>query len=136
MPIPVLACQYQSWTNVQQYQYQFKFKTYFCVCRYFYHILRTILPGSKNPLAQKLFWFVAPAMASSGFGPYHGLWHNDAPSKRVVITPTSGRMMRAFVLVVFTPQPGLYHAYGTAIFHDVFFMHKINLIVNNNMILD
>ncbi len=46
---------------------------YFCICKYIYIILRTIVPGSKIPFAQKLFWFVTTTMALSGFGPYHGL---------------------------------------------------------------
>jgi hypothetical protein len=48
-------------------------------------------------------------MVLSGFGPYHGLWHNDAQSKRIVVTPTSWGMIHVLGLGVFTPQPKLYH---------------------------
>jgi hypothetical protein len=77
----------------------------------------TIVPGS---VAQKLFWFVATTMAPSGFGPYHGQWRKDNPTKRIDITPTSGAMMRTLGLDVLTPQPEIYQAYGTVIFHDFF----------------
>jgi hypothetical protein len=32
-------------------------------------------------------------MVAGGFGPYHRLWPDDAPSKCIIITPTSGRMI-------------------------------------------
>jgi hypothetical protein len=38
----------------------------------------------------ELFLFFAATMAWSGFGPHHGLWHEDAPSKCIVVTPTLG----------------------------------------------
>ena len=38
-------------------------------------------------------------MAAGGFGPYHCLWTDDAPSKRKVVTPTSGGMMPALSFV-------------------------------------
>ena len=38
-------------------------------------------------------------MAAGGFGPYHRLWTDDAPSKRKVVTPTSGGMMPALGFV-------------------------------------
>jgi hypothetical protein len=121
------------WQGVSYY----KFKLYFCACRYFSVVLRTIVPGSKTLLEQKLFWFVATTMASSGFGPYHGLWRKDTPTKRIdITTPTSGAMMHALGLGVLAPQPKIYHTYSTAIFCDFFFAHDIKMIVNNNMILD
>jgi hypothetical protein len=105
---------------------KYEFKMYFCMCRYFYLILRTIVPGSKTPLVQKLFWFVTATMALSSFGPYHGLWHKDAPSKHIDITPTLGAMQNALGLGVLMPQPKLYHTYGTAGFFDYFFENNIN----------
>jgi hypothetical protein len=34
-------------------------------------------------------------MAAGGFGPYHRLWADDAPSKGNVVTPTPWAMMYA-----------------------------------------
>jgi hypothetical protein len=42
------------------------------------------------------FWLT---MAAGGFGPYHRLWTDDAPSKCKVITPTSWGMMPALCFV-------------------------------------
>jgi len=52
-------------------------------------------------------------MAAGGFGPYHRLWTDDAPSKCKVVTPTSGGMMPALGFVSYhwgrelllTPHP-------------------------------
>jgi hypothetical protein len=85
---------------------------------------------------QKLFWFVSTTMVSSGFDPYHGLWHKDTPTKRIDITPTSGAMARALGLGVLAPHPKIYHAYGTDFFCDFIFAKDIIIIVNNNMILN
>jgi hypothetical protein len=41
------------------------------------------------------------------FGPYHHLWPDDAPRKRIVITPTSGGMIGAVGLALPTPKPCL-----------------------------
>jgi len=38
-------------------------------------------------------------MAAGGFGPYHRLWTDDAPSKRIVVTPTPWAMMPALGFV-------------------------------------
>jgi hypothetical protein len=76
----------------------------------------------KSSLVRKnLFLFFAATMAWSSFGPYHGLWRKNTPSKHIVVTSTSGGMMRALGLGILTPQPKLYHAYGTAMFHDFFY---------------
>jgi hypothetical protein len=90
----------------------------------------------ETSLTQKSFWFVATTMVLSGFGPYHGLWHKDTPTKCIDITPTLGTMRHVLGLGVLPPQPKVYHAYGTANYCDFIFMHNINIIVNNNMILD
>jgi hypothetical protein len=62
-----------------------------------YKMYRTLLYDTLPPY---LFASVSPltsrfplTMAAGGFGPYHRLWTNDAPSKRKVVTPTSGGMM-------------------------------------------
>ncbi len=34
-------------------------------------------------------------MVTSGFGPYHGLWLDDPPTKRVGVTPTPWTMTLA-----------------------------------------
>jgi len=33
-------------------------------------------------------------MAKSGFGPYHGLWLDDVPTKRIGVIPTPWMMTR------------------------------------------
>ena len=38
-------------------------------------------------------------MATSGFGPYHGLWHDDAPTKRIGVIPTPWAMTYALGFV-------------------------------------
>ena len=38
-------------------------------------------------------------MAAGGFGPYHRLWADDAPSKRIGVTPTPWAMMPALGFV-------------------------------------
>ena len=38
-------------------------------------------------------------MAAGGFGPYHHLWADDAPSKRIGVTPTPWAMMPALGFV-------------------------------------
>jgi hypothetical protein len=72
-------------------------------------------------LRKNVFLFFAATMAQSGFGPYHGQWPMYTPSKHIIVTSTSEEMMRVLGLGVLTPQPKLYHAYGTAIFHDFFY---------------
>jgi hypothetical protein len=95
-----------------------------------------IAPDSKTSLTQKLCWFVATTMVSSGFCPYHGLWHKDTQTKRIDITRTYGTITRALGLNILAPQPEIYHAYGTAFFCDFIFKDDINIIVNNKMILE
>jgi hypothetical protein len=43
-------------------------------------------------------------MAPSGFGPYHGMWLEDAQTKRIGIIPTPWAMTHALGLVSFHPQ--------------------------------
>jgi hypothetical protein len=38
-------------------------------------------------------------MASSGFGPYYGLWYDEAQTKRLGVIPTPWNMMDALGLV-------------------------------------
>ena len=54
-----------------------------------YIILRRIVPGSKTTFATQLFRRPVSTMATSSFGPYHGLWLDDAPAKRIgiILTP-------------------------------------------------
>ncbi len=73
-------------------------------------------------------------MAAGGFGPYHRMWTDDAPSKRKVVTTTSGGMMPAlsFVsyrrgreLLVTPPQRRicLFVFFGKKIPHEAVNMH-------------
>jgi len=43
-------------------------------------------------------------MASSGFGPYHGMLLEDAQTKCVIVIPTPWLMTHALGLVQFPPQ--------------------------------
>jgi hypothetical protein len=38
-------------------------------------------------------------MAKSGFGPYHGLWLDDAPIKRIGVISTPWMMTRALCFI-------------------------------------
>jgi hypothetical protein len=75
-----------------------------------------ILLISVVPLRLNYFGVRRATMASSGFGPYHGLWRGNTPSKRINITTTSVAMICAVGLGVLTPQPENYHQYGTVFF--------------------
>jgi hypothetical protein len=68
--------------------------------------------GAKTLFVNKLFSFFAATMASSGFCPYHSMWHEDARSKWIGAIPTPWVMMIALGLGVLTTHPELYHAYG------------------------
>jgi len=39
-------------------------------------------------------------MVMSDFGPYHGLWLDDAPTKCIGVIPTPWTMMRALGFIV------------------------------------
>jgi hypothetical protein len=82
---------------VMQNEYVFKeyFVAQFCV----YSILCTNEPGPKTPLATKLSRRLVSTMASSSFSPYHSLWYDDAPTKRLGVIPTPWMMMNALGLV-------------------------------------
>ena len=58
-----------------------------------YIILRIIIPGPKYPFVAYLFRKLVSTMATSGFGPYHGLWLDDAPTKCIGIIPIPWTMM-------------------------------------------
>ena len=60
----------------------------------FYTILRRIVLGQKIPFATQLLRNTSVTMAKSGFGPYHGLWLDDAPTKRIGVIPTPWMMTR------------------------------------------
>ena len=77
---------------------------------------------SKNLFANKLFLLFATTMAWSGFGPYHGMWHEYAQIKCLGAIPIPWAMTIALGLGVITPQPELYHAYGRAILRNFYFM--------------
>jgi hypothetical protein len=77
---------------------------------------------SKNLFANKLFSLFAATMAWSGFGPYHGMWHEYVQTKCIGVIPTPWAMMIALGLGVIMPQPVLYHAYSRAILRNFYFM--------------
>jgi hypothetical protein len=53
-----------------------------------YNILRAFIPGAKNLFANKLLSSFTATIALSGFGPYHRIWREDAPSKWIGAIPT------------------------------------------------
>ena len=70
---------------------------------YFYDTLTGPILTLVSPLTSRF----PLIMVAGGFGPYHRLWPDDAPRKRIVVTPTSGGMIGAVGLVVPTPKPCL-----------------------------
>ncbi len=61
----------------------------------FYTILHRIVLGQKIPFATQLSRNTRVTMAKSGFGPYHGLWLDDASTKHIGVIPTPWMMTRA-----------------------------------------
>ncbi len=55
--------------------------------------------SQKNKVSTNLFFFYAGTMASSVFGPYHGLWHDNAPTKCIGLMPTPWTMADSLGLV-------------------------------------
>ena len=49
----------------------------------------------SQPLGTQLLRNTDVTMAKSGFGPYHGLRLDDAPTKRIGVIPTPWTMMLA-----------------------------------------
>ncbi len=74
-----------------------------------YHstILLRYFDGANFDPCSPLTSRVPLIMVAGGFGPYHRLWPNDAPRKRIVVTLTSGGMIGAVGLVVPTLKPCL-----------------------------
>ena len=91
---------------------KYKIKVYLFACWKLYSILRAFIPGPKNLFANKLFSFFAATMAWSGFGPYHGMWHEYAQTKCVGAILTPWAMTIALDLGVIMPQLELYHTYA------------------------
>jgi len=58
-------------------------------------------------------------MAAGGFGPYHCLWTDDAPSKPIGVTPTPWAMMPVLGLGVSQVLAYAYHTYDTALYLSV-----------------
>jgi len=87
-----------------------------------YIILRTFRPGPNNLFANKLFLIFPATMASSGFGPYHGMWHEYIQTKCIGTILTPWVMTIVLGLGVTTPQHELYHAYGRAMLHNFYCM--------------
>ncbi len=54
-----------------------------------YVILCRIVPGPKTPSATQLLRKTGVIMMMGGFGPYHGMWLDDAPTKcmGIMLTP-------------------------------------------------
>ena len=60
-----------------------------------YVILRRIVPGPNPPSATQLLRKTGVTMVTSGFGPYHGLWLDETPTKHIGVIPTPWTMTRA-----------------------------------------
>ena len=61
-------------------------------------ITSIVLTGTL-PRYDRYYANTVSTMASSGFGPYHGQWHVDAPTKWIGTIPTLWVMMIALGLV-------------------------------------
>jgi hypothetical protein len=61
----------------------------------FYTFLRRIILGQNIAFATQLLRNTSVTMFKSGFGPYHGLWLDGAPTKPIDIIPTPWMMTRA-----------------------------------------
>ena len=113
--LPYKSCLYKlfMWYLPNYYDTLYEFNVgpetlFFCQisCRnvpYFYNTLM----GPILTLVSPLTTCFLPIMVVGGLGPYHRLWPNDAPCKRIVTTPTSGGMIGAVRLVIPTPKPCL-----------------------------
>ena len=84
----------------------------------FYIILRRIILGQKIPFAAQLLRNTHVTMASSGFGPYHGMWLDDAPTKHISIIPTPWVMMDALDFVEILQAHEYLVPPQTEFFHD------------------
>jgi hypothetical protein len=60
---------------------------------------RIVLPGPKPPSVTQLLRKTGVTMVTSAFGPYHGLWLDDAPTKHIGIMLTPWMMTDALGLV-------------------------------------
>ncbi len=61
-------------------------------------LCRTV-PGPKPPSATQLLRKTNVTMLTSSFGPYHGLWLDDAPTKRIGVMLTRLTMRDALGFV-------------------------------------
>jgi hypothetical protein len=91
---------------------QYEFVLFCCVIDSYIEIV----PISAVPLRLNYFGVRRATMASSSFGPYHGLWRCDTASKRIAVTTTYAAMICAVGLGVLMPQPANYHHCGTVFF--------------------
>jgi hypothetical protein len=66
-------------------------------------------------------------MVASGFGQYHRLWTNDAPSKPIGVTPTPWAMMPVLGLGVSQVLASAYDTYYTALYLSVLFSSEKTL---------
>ena len=64
-------------------------------CTVCYNTFAPLFSASVSPLTLRF----PLTMVAGGFGPYHCLWTDDAPSKCKFITPTLGEMMPALGFV-------------------------------------
>ncbi len=67
-----------------------------------YIILRRIIPGPKPPSTTQSLRKTGVTMVTSGFGPYHGLWLDDVPTKciGVMLTPWTMTDALGFVKIL------------------------------------
>ena len=66
-------------------------------------------------------------MAADGFGPYHRLWTDDAPSKPIGVTPTPWVMMPVLGLGISQVLASAYDIYYTALYLSVLFSSEKTL---------
>ncbi len=82
----------------------------------------------ETPFANKLFSSFTATMVWSGFGPYHGLCCEDAPTKCIGVIPTPWTKMRLLGLGILAPQPELKHALVQQFFCDFMLVHAVDMI--------
>jgi hypothetical protein len=76
----------------------FQISTKYCLTSKKVKYCLIVLTGTL-PRYDRYYANTVSTMASSGFGPYHGQWHIDAPTKCIGAIPTLWVMMTALGLV-------------------------------------
>jgi hypothetical protein len=116
--IAILKVFGDKFTNSRSAKHWFEFrilqKMYHSL-RYF-HTFAPIISASVSQLTS-----LRLIMVAGGISPYHHLWTDDNPIKRLVGTPTSGGIIGVVGLVVTKPKPPIFQCYLHTACVKVFF---------------